>query len=139
MLLKDDDDSKVVLTDGDTDVLAQLRLNVAANSLQLPCYQLRWGKMTASSFQEQQNAKFNVLLGSDLVYVSAVLVPLFETVSQLLTSDGIFVMAYCARRTADETKQVSLEDIFDEATRAGLSHECLRQQDDIYVHSFRWT
>lgn len=140
-------ESTVFLTDGDTDVLQQLRRNVNANAAcvqsgcNLSTHQLIWGTDSSRAFLQQHDGKrFDWILGSDLIYVSNNVGPLFQTVTTLLAEHGVFWMAYCARRTMDEEKAVSLEDILSEGERHGLASTCLvhEDEDDIWLHEFRW-
>mmetsp|Transcript_24844 Transcript_24844/g.36756 ORF Transcript_24844/g.36756 Transcript_24844/m.36756 type:complete len:174 (+) Transcript_24844:325-846(+) len=137
---------EVFLTDSDTDALFQLRANVILNHLSpvkenniasISCHQLLWGENTARAFLARHGGKFDVIIGSDLVYVPNVIQPLMETVSVLLSKsrNGIFVMAHCARRQGNE---VRLEMIFDAAEQAGLEYNLLQEDNDIYLYSFRW-
>ncbi|CAJ1954877.1 unnamed protein product [Cylindrotheca closterium] len=170
---------QVVLTDGDTDVLAQLRSNVQHNlelnaklvqnnnASDLSCHQLIWGKDHAKAFVNRPcfhhsmnhhnntndpNASyhFDVIIGSDLIYVTQVIQPLFETVQTLLhPKHGIFLMAHCARREGNE---VDLDVVFDQARKVGLQYTQLHPEDDdkttncendqeegIYLYQFEWS
>lgn len=136
---------RVMVTDGDTDVLAQLRANIQRNQLKenderdsfksnISSHQLLWGEANARSFLDRyEGEKFDVIIGSDLIYVPNVIQPLFESISVLLKQDGQFIMAHCARRQGNE---VTLEMIFNEAKQKGLNWELLKQDDDIYLYSF---
>lgn len=79
-------DTKTLLTDGDTDTLKQLRRNPhhnIKNDDSIECRQLLWGKEYAIQFLQQQSTgskKFDLIIGSDLLYVPSVIKPLFETV-----------------------------------------------------------
>ena len=145
----DDDDGKegnalLCLTDGDTDVLHHLRNNVKRNqpkeiqertNVKLECSQLLWGRNHALEFlQHVDNQKFDVLFGSDLIYVTKVIQPLFETVSALLAESGCFIMAHCARREGNE---VDVDMIFEAALSLGLKHEIVEEDEDISVFIFR--
>lgn len=86
-------DTRTVLTDGDTDTLKQLRHNVQNNidkEDNVQCKQLLWGKDNALQFlqkQQEENEKFDLVGGSDLLYVTSVIQPLFETIYELLKPD----------------------------------------------------
>lgn len=133
---------KVVLTDGDTETLAQLRRNIkrnCENDTTISCRQLLWGLKSAKSFQST-HGMFDLILGSDLIYVKAVVGPLWDTVDTLLSDDGVFIMAYCARRTESE-RNVTLDDILEASRLAGFSNECVdtfgnEEGEDIYIHRF---
>jgi predicted nicotinamide N-methyase len=142
----------VVLTDGDTDTLANLRRNVARNGRRpqqhattagpdnnnnddddddtaartpyISCRQLVWGNSehinnvlhclrsvvvvgtTADESRPDMESNndqryFDVILGSDIIYVEHVIEPLFDTVSQLLDKrSGVFLLAYCRRNVS---------------------------------------
>ncbi|KAL7532963.1 hypothetical protein ACHAXR_004957 [Thalassiosira sp. AJA248-18] len=130
-----------ILTDGDTDTLKQLRQNVKNNttdeSNNISCRQLLWGEEHAKTFLSQQpeGRKFDMILGSDLIYVPSVIKPLFETVRVLLsTAEGKFLMAHCSRREGNE---VDLQMVLDVADEEGFGHDALIQDDDISVFCFR--
>mmetsp|Transcript_20106 Transcript_20106/g.30236 ORF Transcript_20106/g.30236 Transcript_20106/m.30236 type:complete len:262 (-) Transcript_20106:71-856(-) len=137
---------EVLLTDGDTDTLHQLRANVKRNhhlfevegyNVNISCHQLLWGEDTARVFLGRQVDTFDVIMGSDLVYVPSVIQPLIETVSVLLSksASAIFVMAHCARREGNE---VELEIILDVAQQAGLKYTLVKEEDDLYLYTFQW-
>ena len=86
--------SQVVMTDGDTNVLSQLRENVKANRCtRVICPQLRWGHHI-DQFVEH-HGKFDVLIAADIIYVESILEPLFETVVALM--EGKFLLSYARR------------------------------------------
>lgn len=136
-----------VLTDGDTDVLKQLRRNVARNAAggrgggAVSCVQLLWGEDRAEAFLERQRqrsscgGKFDLILGSDLIYVTSVIRPLFETVQVLLSDDpgSRFLMAHCARREGNE---VDLPAVMEGAAGEGFNHKVLEEEGDISVFCF---
>lgn len=141
-----DEDSLVMLTDGDTDVLAHLRDNVKKNANtelgHISCHQLLWGSETSKSFLENHcNRKtFDVLLAADIVYSPVIIQPLWETVKTLLSRDtGIFLLAYTQR-----VLHVSFEeDVLSAAQEAGFSYVGPKQWESpidktegIYI--FRW-
>lgn len=146
------DKVQTVLTDGDTETLKQLRKNVEQNTKDgddtISCRQLLWGEEQAKIFLEQQQQqqqgeddekkehKFDIVIGSDLVYVQSVIKPLFETVQVLLNDDdeSKFLMAHCSRREGNE---VDLHMVLDAAEEEGFKHEVLLEDDDISVFSFQ--
>jgi len=90
-----------VLTDGDTNVLKLLRKNVVSNLSSdkdnISCQQLKWGEEEAQSFlSRQNNEKFDIIIGSDLLYTNLRnREPLFETVAVLLDDiQGKFILAH---------------------------------------------
>ena len=136
--------SRVLLTDGDEKVLENLRQNVLRNtgssrngtattttdagdsvasseSLSCLCPQLIWGK-NLDQFRDEYGYS-QVILGTDLFYITKSLVPLFQTVHELLTPDdddndnddgGLFVSVMtCSAQSPTST-------VFDVATRYGF-------------------
>mmetsp|Transcript_10130 Transcript_10130/g.24184 ORF Transcript_10130/g.24184 Transcript_10130/m.24184 type:complete len:339 (-) Transcript_10130:2182-3198(-) len=176
---------QVVLTDGDTDVLAQLRSNIQhnlelnakllmisddddrssscshrKNKSDLSCHQLIWGKDHAKAFvhhhrgqttddsKDNASSYFDVMIGSDLIYVAQVIEPLFETVQTLLhPKHGVFLMAHCVRRQGNE---VDLDMVLDQARKVGLQYTQLHpkkhekscendQEEGIFLYQFEWS
>jgi len=132
------DETYTILTDGDTDTLKQLRKNVRDNipGEGVDCKQLLWGNQHAKKFLLQQTSTFDLIIGSDLLYVTSVIQPLFETVFQLLEpKSGKFLMAHCCRRVGND---VTLDEILRIARKTGLEYkEELRNDEDIVLFSFR--
>uniref|UniRef100_A0A7S3LBD1 Calmodulin-lysine N-methyltransferase n=1 Tax=Amphora coffeiformis TaxID=265554 RepID=A0A7S3LBD1_9STRA len=157
------------LTDGDTDVLRQLRENVQQNQpctnksnndtkeegnanhttptpiVTVNCSQLRWGYESTKAFLPSVDQQpFDVIFGSDLIYVAKNIPPLFETVTTLLApkqeslctcSSSCFIMAHCTRREGNE---VSVEMVLEAAESFGLEHSVVEEDDDISLFVFRW-
>lgn len=136
------ENATTILTDGDTDTLKQLRKNVKNNTKDdddiISCRQLLWGEEYAKTFLMQQplETKFDIILGSDLIYVQSVIRPLFETVRVLLgtTTESKFLMAHCSRREGNE---VELSMVLDLADEEGFEYEALIEEDDISVLCFK--
>ena len=138
-------DKLLCLTDGDTDVLHQLRDNLERNkpkyiqrnsNISFACSQLLWQRERAIQYLEKIGGKpFDVIFGSDLIYVSKVIEPLFETVTALLDKSGRFIMAHCARRHGNE---VSVDMVLETADSFGLHYQVVERDDDISVFVFRW-
>ena len=113
-------------TDGDTESLHNLRENlgrnkvVIGNSCDMKCCQLRWG-MNLVEFARHLSAevsiqgRFDVMIGSDIIYVESILDPLFLTVDALLRADseGVFILAYARRN-------VKIDLVLSTATRYGF-------------------
>jgi predicted nicotinamide N-methyase len=102
---------------------------------------LLWGERYAKDYLSQQtgdgNKHFDLILGSDLIYVQSVIQPLFETVKNLLSTDTMskFLMAHCSRREGNE---VELPMVLDVAKEQGFEFEILSEDDnDISLFSFR--
>jgi len=134
-----------VLTDGDTDTLKQLRQNVSKNTSasdeKITCKQLLWGEQHARNYLSQQSDEkkhFDLILGSDLIYVQSVIRPLFETVRTLLCTheNAKFLMAHCSRREGNE---VELSMVLDTAREEGFQYDIMveDEDDDISLFSFR--
>lgn len=126
--------AKVIVTDGDTHVLAQLRHNVRqhATNDHLECCQLLWGPETAATFREKRGI-FHLILASDVIYVPEVVQPLFETVQTLLDPQGVFVLAFAKRRVP-----VSVESVLETAARNQFVYECRQHDNDgIFLYEFR--
>ena len=156
------------LTDGDTDVLRQLRENIQRNQphgnmykddndddhhhhhdavsahddmtpVAVTCSQLRWGYESTKAFLSSVDDRpFDVIFGSDLIYVAKNITPLFETVTTVLSppkENSCFIMAHCTRREGNE---VSVNMVLEAAESFGLQHDIVDEDDDITVFVFRW-
>lgn len=115
--------TQLLLTDGDEKVLKNLRENVQRNKLGPPevqCPQLIWGKNLEgfrSRFGESQ-----VLLGTDLFYMTKSLDPLFKTVRDLMTRDGVFIAVNsCA-------SQSPISAVLDVADKNSFTWSCTETQ-----------
>lgn len=122
---------RVVLTDGDTDTLALLRGNVAANVSSssgkvIECRQLVWGREFVHGFSSQE--PFHLLLASDVIYVEEIIEPLLDTVVALMAqNDGMFWLSYARRN-------VSIDKVLASAERHGLSwREPSETAEGVYV------
>ena len=93
----------VVLSDGDTDTLQEMRHNVHQNTTitsanddaGICCQQLVWGQRL-NEFQENYGT-FDVILASDVIYVDEILDPLFDTIVTLMKQTGRFLLSYARR------------------------------------------
>lgn len=109
----------VLLSDGDTETLQEMRHNVklatsnggASPGTNIQCQQLVWGKRL-KDFQEHFGT-FDVILASDVIYGEGVLEPLFDTVTTLMEENGKFLLSYARRN-------VNIDLVFASATRHGL-------------------
>ncbi len=130
---------KVILTDGDTATLANMRINIAANQVGLSeddsiiCKQLRWGRKL-DVFQNDFTEHFDTIMGGDIVYAQGALSPLFETVSKLLpkTPNAVFLQSYINRNG------VQVADFLQVAESHGLDwfQPYFEGTDGVYV--FHW-
>jgi predicted nicotinamide N-methyase len=115
--------SSVFLSDGDSDSLSNMRKNIALNnsliktSTNIQCLQLQWGRRI-EEFKAKCNLPtpsglFDLVMGSDIIYVETILEPLFQTVDALLSASGLFVLAYARRN-------VKIDLVFQAAERFGF-------------------
>ena len=138
--------AQVIMTDGDTDVLRQLRSNLPLNDIiiqeheeQLSCHQLLWGQSSSQAFLQHYcaNQPVDLILASDVIYTPVVIRPLWQTVQTLLRKQrGIFLMSYESKRQI----RVSLQDVLSPASDMGLTCECLveRPEEGMFVWKFTW-
>lgn len=132
----------VYITDGDSDSLRGMRENVLLNrgldGLPLDnvkCRQLRWG-LQLEEFGRHVAAdllpdgRFDVIMGSDIIYVESILEPLFATVDSLLTYDkgGAFILAYARRN-------VKIDLVFSTAERLGFEWAQPEGEEGCFVFS----
>ncbi|KAL6008122.1 hypothetical protein ACLOJK_033628 [Asimina triloba] len=84
----------VVATDGDVEALDLLRQNIAVNlepvSInKLVTKQLEWGNENHIKAVKEFNPEgFQVIIGTDVIYVPEAIMPLFETARKLISVDG---------------------------------------------------
>jgi hypothetical protein len=149
---------RIVMTDGDTDALERQRQNVQTNIVShaeedwdtlLPCRQLRWGHSQQIQDFKRCWGTFDVVLGSDIIYLEEILDPLFETVVELLSLSSkpedspfkqdefeiqsqqpVFLLAYARRN-------VKIDLVLETASRHGLEYLSRPEIDDegIYIFS----
>lgn len=132
--------SSVLLTDGDTDTLMNLRTNVSKNccnealpdvgsegtrrTTPIQCRQLVWGNATQIDLMK---LKFDTILGSDIIYVEDILDPLWETVSRLLVPNtGRFLLSYARRN-------VSIDLVLATATKYGFEWETPLVAEGVFI------
>ena len=139
-----------VLTDGDKNVIQLLRKNVAFNTddNSITCQQLQWGGEEAQSFLSKQdhNAKFDLIIGSDLLYTNRQNIePLFETIGVLLEEDEYrysrsptssrvsakFILAH------DEQYSVPVKNVVFAASQKDLFCEVVKQEGTVSVLCFK--
>eukprot|EP00980_Cylindrotheca_fusiformis_P004558 scaffold975_cov90-Cylindrotheca_fusiformis.AAC.1 len=109
--------SKVIATDGDLDVLQNLRYNMKQNdipvhSASVSCPQLIWGQ----GLQTFQNvySKQSVILATDVFYAPHLVHPLWHTVDELLEPNGVFLLGFCPHR-------VTIQEVLDTAEELGYT------------------
>jgi predicted nicotinamide N-methyase len=136
--------SHVCMTDGDVETLENLRRNVARNHCHgdsdssssspnkqhtttiptISCPQLIWGQTE----QYPPTHSIDILLAADIIYVTEILVPLWETVDAILALDGKFVLAYARRN-------VPMELVLEHATLHGFVWTCPVEAEGVFVFS----
>mmetsp|Transcript_14999 Transcript_14999/g.41536 ORF Transcript_14999/g.41536 Transcript_14999/m.41536 type:complete len:324 (-) Transcript_14999:57-1028(-) len=131
---------RVIMTDGDTATLENLRENVANNvsagnsdddddnktsQLILPCPQLIWGH-ELDAFARHYDAPFDTILAADIIYVTEIIVPLWKTVDAFLSEDGVFLLAYARRN-------VPIDLVLDEAKKQGFEWSCPSSAEGVFV------
>jgi len=98
---------QVIMTDGDSHALKQMRENVSSNCKstrgdgddvdhsKITCRQLLWGTAHAQKFLESNGQQhYDVIIGADVIYTESSIEPLFDTVACLLQKpDGRFVLS----------------------------------------------
>ena len=127
----------VMITDGDSDTLRNIRANIDLNVEQdednprLECKQLLWGTHVKSFRQKwSRDEGFEIVMGGDIVYAQPSLEPLFETVVSLLSPvpGAKFILSYVYR------SGVTIEDVFDCAKKHGL--QWVDSEDSECVYTF---
>jgi len=129
--------ARVVLTDGDTDTLANLRSNVEMNcpamadertsaASGIECCQLVWGRNLEEFVQT--HGTFDVILGADIIYREEILEPLWSSVAQLLQSAGVFLLAYARRN-------VSIDRVLETATKYGFVWDTPDEAEGVFLFS----
>jgi predicted nicotinamide N-methyase len=107
--------SEVIATDGDLDVLQNLRHNVNENRICndsiVSCPQLIWGQ-GLNTFEDVYS-KQSVILATDVFYSPHLVDPLWRTVDKLLEPDGIFLLGFCRHN-------VTINQVLDKAEDLGF-------------------
>jgi predicted nicotinamide N-methyase len=151
------DAKSVLITDGDYQVLNNLRYNVQRNGLTLleakdndddnnvtneettstastqlttmmvSCPQLIWGKNHAINFKKRYGMQ-DIIIATDCVYITQSVYPLFETVNELLQPDGIFLFVNtCA-------SSCSIEDVFKITSLEEFGFVCSTKTNELWSH-----
>lgn len=154
----------VVITDGDSDAMVELRKNIVVNrndeeEKTISAAQLIWGLDSSRAFLQGASEKasvslsssqFSIIIASDVIYSSIVINPLFETVRTLLKHNGEFWMAFAVRKVP-----VTIDFVLQKAQDHGFGHELVDQQIDgdgngeddvegdpetgpVFIYVFRW-
>ena len=125
----------VMMTDGDTHTLHQMRANVhrctttpTTDSNHITCRQLLWGSPHMETFA--QHGKYDTILGADVVYTQDSIPPLLDTVACLLKKPhGQFVLSRFSK-----WNNVDDEIVIEAALLRYLA--CTRPSKGIFI--FRW-
>jgi SAM-dependent methyltransferase len=122
---------KVILTDGDVDVLERLEKNIeqnpTSNETHVSCAQLVWGN-NLDVFADE-HGKFDVIIASECMYMTPSLQTIWDTVKHLLDSNGVFLYVHQA------SSQVPNEKVLEMATDGGF--EWTTSSSFPLVHLFR--
>ena len=151
--------AQVVMTDGDTQTLQQMRDNVRENpilgvigggdddddagveetetknkkSTSIECRQLIWGSSAHMEFFQSTYGRFDIILGAGVIYTQESMDPLFDTVVQLLEQNhqggGRFVLSRYTKWNS-----VSDDVVLAAARARGLG--CTQPDEGIFVFSF---
>lgn len=123
--------AKVILSDGDVDVLERLEKNIEQNPLDnetlVSSEQLVWGQ-NLDAF-EKEHGLFDVIIASECMYMSPSLQTIWETVNHLLDKSGLFLYVHQA------SSQVPKEKVLDMATKCGFEWTTSRSYP--LVHLFQ--
>ena len=155
--------NRVVMTDGDTDVLESMRYNVQINirppeicntitSLEtdmdelLPCRQLIWGQDQQLQDFKSYWGTFDVIIGSDIIYQEAIIDPLFQTVRDLLTPSSVqqgdlhnpatlevILSSQSVFLLAYARRNVKIDLVLDSAMRHGLQYRIPETDEGVFV------
>lgn len=111
---------QVLATDGDVDVLHNLRYNARRNKSDnggqhLACPQLVWGQ-NLGDFTHQHKRQ-SVILATDVFYAPSLVTPLWRTVDQLLEPHGRFLLAFAPHA-------VTIDQVLNEARDWGYTWAC---------------
>ena len=79
------------------------------------CRQLVWGRSLDQFVSE--HGLFDIVLGSDIIYVPEIIGPLFETIERIMTDDATFILAYARRN-------VPIDLVLDHAKQKGFVWTC---------------
>lgn len=154
--------NRVVMTDGDTDVLNGMRYNVQINVQSekevnsatsettdvnelLPCRQLIWGHDQQLQDFKRLWGTFDVIIGSDIIYQESIIDPLFETVQELLTPSStnvdlhnqdtleIILSKQSVFLLAYARRNVQIDLVLDSAVRHGLEYIVPGTDEGVYI------
>jgi predicted nicotinamide N-methyase len=133
------------MTDGDVDTLVNMRENVTRNGIPLgimgekhgngnnnntmDCPQLIWGQQLPEFLQQyasDDNGPFDVVLAADIIYVTEIIQPLWETVDTILPPHGLFMLAYARRN-------VPIDLVLEQATQRGFTWSCPDNAEGVFL------
>ena len=115
--------NRVVASDYHPDNSFQVYRNAKLNSLDIEYMQLDW-----SSLNEKEDEKFDIIIGSDLLYEKKSVKILVNCVKHMLKDNGIFILADPGRD--------HIQDAVDQFGAAGITLELLIK-DEILILSNR--
>lgn len=128
--------SEVLMTDGDTTVLDNLRYNIENNGVKkeandapdrdLHCAQLIWGR-DVDEFS-QVNGRYDVILAADCVYMVPSLKPLWETIKKMITPEGTVIFSN------PSSSQAPIEMVLEVASGCGFTWSTIGEAEGkVYI------
>jgi predicted nicotinamide N-methyase len=116
---------QVYLTDGDVETMENMRNNVfernKCDPVTVSCPQLIWGES-----EQYPPRPVETILAADIIYVTEILEPLWETVSSVLAPEGQFVLGYARRN-------VPVDLVLEHATKHGFIWTCPADAEGVFV------
>jgi predicted nicotinamide N-methyase len=123
--------SKTILTDGNDIVMKLLEMNLQFGR-NVECLLVDWNDQDPGARLEENGLerKFRVIIGADVVYWTNSIVPLFNTVNELLSKDWKFYMCYTIRamNTYRDLERLSREN--------GFTNQVLWQKENTIIYEF---
>eukprot|EP01132_Coremiostelium_polycephalum_P001405 gene1405-1774_t len=124
---------KCVLSDNNDVVMDLLQMNVrdsCQRGYECSAVKLDWGNETDMSnvLKEYDDKGFDIIIGSDIVYWQSSIIPLFTTVSRLLSNsdneNNCFILCYQSRSGQTDKFLIQQSEIF------GFTHEYIPIDDN---------
>jgi len=129
--------ARVVLTDGDSQTLHELRNNVKENcgdALTVSCRQLFWGNYEGSCARSEfleSFGTFDTIIASDVIYTPTSIAPLFDTIQWAMKKpDGCFLLSWFTR-----VNDITIEAILEAAGDRNM--KWTETKEGIYVFTLR--
>lgn len=86
--------------------------------------------MKSLLLNNEKSTKYDIILGSDIIYVEEIIIPLFDTVSYLLEPiHGQFLLSYARRN-------VSVDLVFNTAKRYGFVWEEPKHSEGVFIFRY---